>query len=138
MGMYEVCAKCGHVGRNYYVDKIFAVKAASGKEAAAKVRSFPRVKHDHKDAIRYVECIGAARFADIISANHLDPFFLCANVQEQRRLCHEGLDIHFDDQVKRGKKQKTGELRGRPKLPLKRISSAELLYCYYREVNQVC
>ena len=51
MGMYEVCAKCGHVGRYNYVDKIFAVKASSGKEAAAKVRNFPRVKHDHKDAI---------------------------------------------------------------------------------------
>ena len=30
---------------------IFAVVAENGKEASKKVREFPRVKHDHKDAI---------------------------------------------------------------------------------------
>lgn len=84
MEMYEVCAKCGHVGRNYYVDKIFAVKADSGKEAASMVRNFPRVKHDHKDAIRYVVMIDEVRFEEIIDTNSKDPYFQCKNIQEQR------------------------------------------------------
>jgi len=84
MEMYEVCAKCGHVGRNYYVDKIFAVKAESGKEAAAIVRNLPRVKHDHKDAIRYVEVIDESRFEEIRKTNSEDPYFSCKNIQEQR------------------------------------------------------
>ena len=135
MGMYEVCAKCGHVGRNYYVDKIFAVVASDGKEAAAMVRSFPRVKHDHKYAIRYVESIDSARFAEIISENHLDPFFHCRNVQEQRKTCNLDLDIHFDKEVKRYQKERSEKHYGRPKEKVKRASSSELLYSYYTEVS---
>ena len=138
MGMYEVCAKCGHVGRNNYVDKIFAVEASNGKEAAAKVRSFPRVKHDHKDAIRYVESIDATRYAEIVSGNHLDPFFLCHNVQEQRRMCNMDLDIHYDTEVRRYRKEKTGGHRGKPRERIKRASSSEILYCYYSEVGALC
>ena len=51
---YKVLAKCGHVGRHRYITKWFYVKASSGKEAAYIVRYKPRVKHDHKDAIREV------------------------------------------------------------------------------------
>ena len=138
MGMYEVCAKCGHVGRNYYVDKIFAVEASSGKEAAAKVRNFPRVKHDHKDAIRYVEPIDAIRYAEIVSGNHLDPFFLCHNVQEQRRMCNMDLEVRYDSEVRRYKKERSEGHRGKPKERIKRTSRSELLYCYYSEVSQVC
>ena len=52
---YMVIAKCGHVGRKNYIPVKFAVVAESGKEAAKKVRQFPRVKHDHKDAISIVK-----------------------------------------------------------------------------------
>lgn len=135
MGMYEVCAKCGHVGRNNYVDKIFAVVASNGKEAAAKVRNFPRVKHDHKYAIRYVESIDSARFAEIVSENHLDPFFLCRNVQEQRQMCHMDLDIHYDTEIRRYRKERSEEHHGRPRERIKRASSSELLYSYYSEVS---
>ena len=138
MGMYEVCAKCGHVGRNNYVDKIFAVEASSGKEAAAKVRSFPRVKHDHKDAIRYVESIDATRYAEIVSGNHLDPFFLCHNVQEQRRMCNMDLDIHYDTEVRRYRNEKSSGHRGKPRERIKRASSSEILYYYYSEVGALC
>ena len=48
---YEVLAKCGHVGKKHYVPVKFAVIAEDGKEAAKMVRYFPRVKHNHKDAI---------------------------------------------------------------------------------------
>ena len=87
MYMYEVCAKCGHVGRNYYVDKIFAVRASNGREAARIVRNFPRVKHHHKDAIRYVVQIDEARFFEIHRINDEDPYFHCHNIQEQRQMC---------------------------------------------------
>lgn len=87
MNMYEVCAKCGHVGRNYYVEKIFAVEAETKKAAAAIVRNMPRVKHHHSDAIRYVEEIDKYRFCEIINMNKADPYFSCHNIQEQRRTC---------------------------------------------------
>ena len=51
MKLFEVEAKCGHVGRKYFTLKVFPVKANSRKEAAAIVRNIPRVKHHHKDAI---------------------------------------------------------------------------------------
>ena len=87
MYMYEVCAKCGHVGRDYYVDKIFVVRAANAKEAARIVRNFPRVKHHHKDAIRYVRMIDEARYWEVRRMNNADPYFLCHSIQEQRRTC---------------------------------------------------
>ena len=87
MYMYEVCAKCGHVGRNYYVDKLFVVRANTAKEAARIVRDFPRVKHHHKDAIRYVRMIDEARYWEVREMNNIDPYFLCHNIQEQRRTC---------------------------------------------------
>ena len=87
MQMYEVCAKCGHVGRNNYVEKIFAIKAMSGKEAAALARAIPRVKHNHNDAIRSVEIIDDIRFSEIIEQNANDPYFTCTNIQEQRAYC---------------------------------------------------
>lgn len=87
MNMYEVCAKCGHVGKNNYVDVIFAVRATSGKEAARVARAFPRVKHHHKDAIRYVVQIDEVRYWEIRKANNSNPYFLCHNIQEQRRTC---------------------------------------------------
>lgn len=84
MSTYEVCAKCGHVGRGYYVEKTFAVKAESAKEAAKVVRGFPRVKHHQKDAIRYVNKIDEVRYDEIIEANRNDNYFVCHSVQEQR------------------------------------------------------
>lgn len=87
MYMFEVCAKCGHVGRNYYVDKIFVVRAENGREAARIVRNFPRVKHHHKDAIRYVIRIDEARYWEVRRMNDNDPYFFCHSIQEQRQMC---------------------------------------------------
>lgn len=84
---YEVIAKCGHVGRNNYVLKSFAVEAESAVEAAAVARSLPRVKHHHKDAIRSVCEIDDARYYEIIEMQRYDPYFHCSCVQEQRALC---------------------------------------------------
>ena len=97
MEMYEVCAKCGHVGRKYYIDKVFAVKAESAKEAAAIARQIPRVKHDHKDAIRYVKKIDEVRFFEIIRENEADPYLHCKNRQEQDLTCELELQIEKEE-----------------------------------------
>ena len=80
---YEVIAKCGHVGRKNYIPVKFAVVAESGKEAAKKVRQFPRVKHNHKDAILNVRCITLKEFLEIKESNDNDPYLKCHSKQEQ-------------------------------------------------------
>lgn len=84
MKLYKVCAKCGHVGRNKYVEKLFPVKAVTAQEAATKVRWFPRVKHNHKDAIRNVEEISFEEYSELKKLHDEDPYFSCKNVQDQR------------------------------------------------------
>ena len=91
MNLYRVCAKCGHVGRNKYVVKEFAVKAETAKEAVAKVRWFPRVKHHHKDAIREVVKISFGEYSELQKTHNEDPYFSCKNVQDQRS--YEEADI---------------------------------------------
>lgn len=85
---FEVCAKCGHVGRKFYVEKVFAVCARSAREAARFARQIPRVKHDHKDAIKYVREIDEERFDEIMLENEEDMYFKCKNIQEQRLYCN--------------------------------------------------
>ena len=84
MRLYQVSAKCGHVGRSNYVIKDFPVKAQDGREAAKLVRSFPRVKHHQKDAILDVVEISVEEFEGLRERNSNDPYFQCTNVQEQR------------------------------------------------------
>lgn len=84
MKLFEVTAKCGHVGRNHFTVKTFAVTAESGKEAAAMVRMFPRVKHDQKYCILSVTPIDAVRFNALVRASHDDPYFSCRCIQDQR------------------------------------------------------
>lgn len=81
--MFEVVCKCGHVGRSHYIPVAFAVYAANRKEAAYKARFFPRVKHDHKDAILSVREIDSAKFVSIIEELEHDPYLHCSNIQEQ-------------------------------------------------------
>ena len=89
MSYFEVCAKCGHVGRNNYVEKVFAVVAENGKAAAKFIRNAPRVKHHHKDAIIYVNEIDICKYWEIREKNDTDPYFKCTSIQDQRRLCTE-------------------------------------------------
>ena len=82
---FEVNAKCGHVGQGKCIYILFAVAAANGKEAAAKVRRYPRVKHHHEDAIRYVKEINFEAYIALADENGADPYLHCKNVQEQRK-----------------------------------------------------
>ena len=86
MKYYEVTAKCGHVGKNNCIFITFACAAESGKEAAAKVRRYKRVKHDHKDAIRNVNEITFEDFMKLKAENDADPYLHCKNPQEQKKI----------------------------------------------------
>lgn len=86
MKYFEVIAKCGHVGKNKCIFITFACAAENGKEAAAKVRLYKRVKHDHKDAIRDVQEITFEEYMKLRSENDADPYLHCKNPQEQRKI----------------------------------------------------
>lgn len=111
MNMYEVCAKCGHVGRDNYIDKVFAIKAMTGKEAAAIARQLPRVKHHHKDAIRYVREIDSERYKEIMTMLKEDPYMQCRNIQEQRARCE--LRVCRDEHTKGRKRTAKAEGTGK-------------------------
>lgn len=88
---FAVEAKCGHVGRKYYIAITFPVVADNGKEAAKIVRRIPRVKHDHKDAIISVKEITIEEYEELIQQNKNDEYLQCHSVQEQRLRC-DGLN----------------------------------------------
>ena len=109
---FMVIAKCGHVGRKNYIPVKFAVVAESGKEAAKKVRQFPRVKHDHKDAILDVRCITLEEFLEIKEINENDPYLKCHSRQEQNLIVNLAermvADLHnvkqaFDKQTRKAR-----------------------------------
>ncbi len=131
---YEVIAKCGHVGKKHYVPVKFAVVAESGKEAAKKVRQFPRVKHDHKDAILDVRCITLEEFLEIKEINDNDPYLKCHSIQEQNLIVNLAermvADLHnvkqtFDKQAR--KDRVAYKLR---KFKILEESSKKDDYCY--------
>jgi len=82
---FLVEAKCGHVGRNYYILKKFPVRAVDGKTAAEIIRWTPRVKHHHKDAIRSCIKVTFKEYITWININRLDPYFASNNIQDWQR-----------------------------------------------------
>ena len=83
MRYYEVTAKCGHVGRGYYIPIGFAVRAETASEAAAATRTMPRVKHDHKDVILSVREVDVFEYDDLKMVNHYDPYLQCRSRRDQ-------------------------------------------------------
>ena len=81
---YSVTAKCGHVGKRYYIPIEFAIRAESAKEAARIARDMPRVKHNHKDAIQSVREISREEYIALRQRNDSDPYLNCKSIQEQR------------------------------------------------------
>ena len=104
---YEVIAKCGHVGKKHYVPIKFAVIAKDGKEAAKMVRQFPRVKHNHKDAILSVNKIDYERYLEIVEMNNNDPYLKCHSRQEQNLIdnLEDRLEIDLHNQKVKYDKQ---------------------------------
>ena len=87
MRYYEVTAKCGHVGRGYYIPIGFAVRAETASEAATVTRTMPRVKHDHKDAILSVREVDVFEYDDLQEVNRYDPYLQCRSRREQMMEC---------------------------------------------------
>ena len=85
MRYYEVTAKCGHVGKGYYIPIAFPVRAQTAAEAASVTRAFPRVKHDHKDAILSVREVDLCDYDELRQMNHYDPYLMCRSKREQMR-----------------------------------------------------
>lgn len=90
---YEVKAKCGHVGRNNYIIKTFAIIAESGKGAAATCKWTPRVKHHDKKAIIEVNMINYEEYKQLKNKNDNDFYLKCKNIQQQRYYCDLFSDI---------------------------------------------
>ncbi|MBE6587325.1 MAG: hypothetical protein E7647_02790 [Ruminococcaceae bacterium] len=89
MKYFRVRAKCGHVGgRKSYIDIDFYTVADNGQEAARLVRMAPRVKHHHKDAIRFVEEISPEEYLKGRAEYTKDPFVRCKNKQQQEKVMH--------------------------------------------------
>lgn len=86
MRYFEVEAKCGHVGKMNCIFIQFAVAAKDGKEAAAKARQIPRVKHGHKDAIKYVKEITFEEYRVLRVKNEADPYLKCKCKREQNQI----------------------------------------------------
>ena len=128
---FEVTAKCGHVGRNKYIPIKFAVEAESRTDAAAMVREFPRVKHNHKDAILSVTKIDYVRYLEIIAINDNNPYLKCKSKYEQRLIVGLDEQLEEDDHGKkvRYKKERCVEYKMR-KNYLKILSDIdEMLEC---------
>ena len=85
MRYFMVTAKCGHVGKGFYIPITFPVRAKTAAEAASVTRAFPRVKHDHKDAILFVEEVDSNEYDDQWTVNNYDPYLMCRNRQDQLR-----------------------------------------------------
>ena len=97
MKYFKVVAKGGHVGKSFYYRAVYFVSAENGREAALKVRKFPRVKHDRKDAIISVEKISFDEYKKGCSEEYRKPWHCCANVQEQSAFWNEIQDDVFEE-----------------------------------------
>lgn len=107
MNYYKVTAKCGHVRLGHYIIKDFFVKAQNGKEAAYKVRWFPRVKHDWKDAIITVDIISEEEFIQGCKLHNQDLYFYVTNSSEQKLYgAIDDAEIFDYDEPERKKKDK--------------------------------
>lgn len=81
---FQVTAKCGHVGKLNYVPVNFAVCAESASEAAQRVRDYPRVKKQLKDAIIAVVEIDGNEYRSLLDTNRRDPYL--------KAKCHRDID----------------------------------------------
>lgn len=113
---YKVLAKCGHVRRNFYTTKWFYVKATSGKEAAKIVRYKPRVKHDHKDAIKQVIEIEYEEYINGLKIMASDMYFNVHNIQDQKLYnCVKEDEVYPEDKPVKKKKDKNVKTKQRLK-----------------------
>ena len=107
---YKVIAKCGHVGKNNYILKSFYISASSSKDAASKVKSKPRVKHNHKDVIRDVKKIEYEEFIKGLKIMASDKYFNVHSPQEQKiHNCVMEVEILPEIKKHKYKKERNGQ-----------------------------
>ena len=123
MKYYIVTAKCGHVGRGYYIPIDFPIRAESRTEAAKIARDLPRVKHHHKDAILDCPEVSFEEYKAVCEENKTDTYLLCHSSSEQKLLC----DIE-DRIIKETKKETQFNRNDRIPYLLKRRRIAERDY----------
>lgn len=129
MNYYIATVKCGHVGRNKYILIDFPILATSVKEAAKLARYIPRVKHQHKNAIKGVRQVSKEEFEQQRAINDEDPYLLVQSIQDQRR--HASIyERIIDEEIEEQEKTRADSL----KLRAKRIIAQKKLDVYlYRQ-----
>ncbi len=95
MRYFKVKAKCGHVGRHYFIYKWFYTKAIDGHVAAQKIRNAPRVKHGQKEAISEVIEVTLEDYIQGVKIMQGDSFIQVHNRQDQKIKC---LNIDYEKQ----------------------------------------
>jgi len=65
MKKFAVIAKCGHVGRGRYIERVFPVIAESASAAAQMILCAPKVKKQLQNAITSVREISETEYVDI-------------------------------------------------------------------------
>lgn len=86
MNYYLVTTKCGHVGKNHYIEITFPVIAETGRDAAKIARQFPRVKHHHWDAIKNCQKVSKILYDKQVIANRNDPYLKIRTKREQNEI----------------------------------------------------
>ena len=95
---------------NNYILKWLYTKAENGKEAAKIVRNMPRVKHDHKDAIKEVKKIEYDEYITGLKIMESDMYFQVHNSTEQRLCnCVKKEDIYPELTEANYKKERNGQ-----------------------------
>ena len=134
---FKVTAKCGHVGRDKFYKGEFYVKAQSASEAASKVRNYPRVKHNHADAILGVQEIKHEDYINGRKAIENEIYFHC-NSRHMQAL--------YWDEISKNIYEETGNKSGfrtQPKVennPVRKVNNQVVRnykkYCMFRKSSK--
>jgi len=136
LNYFKVVCKCGHVGRQHYVPIQFAVIAESKKEAARIAREFPRVKHQHKDAILNIYQISYEDYLELKEINNNDPYLHCHSKKEQNLTCDltgrivddlHNAKVTFNKEVR---KARVAYIQKKQKIAEKYFWEVDYEYCY--------
>lgn len=106
---FKVTAKCGHVGKHFYLPVDFAIYAENAKIAAKIARNKSRVKHHQKDAILSVKEIDYLEYLDLLEKNKNNPYLNSHSIQEQRNNCKDLSDKIIEENItiiRRNKKER--------------------------------
>ena len=131
---YIVGTKCGHVGRNKWIEINIPIIADSGKEAAFKARMTPRVKHHKKDAILFVKEVSGVEYLVCLKEYRKDPYVKCKNIQDQRMIENFNCRVkenEIEEREFRNKKESARFKNKKQQILIKEMKNKEKEYYYY-------